>query len=518
MRIELLNKCTLAVAVVVILAHGPFLFSKAGSADAQAGGRVPTVGDDHGYQKLAINFMAGYGYTDSHVLPLEAYQVDLSTPWGRDALDRQARQGLERPAYDFIRAPGLPMLLAASYAVFGKRTIVARQAMAALLLLTAILLVLLGATAGTPGIVAGFVSGLYHLHFFPGTHDFVRILTELPAACLVVLFCALFTLYTTGRQSALIPAALAMASAVLTRVNLASAALFLTLYLVIWRRQIRDGLIFTVVVGAPLLIWSIYASQVVARPVLLSTQGAELFAMTNNIDTLEGIGPHRWNQGGWNPGFVLLQDGSIDNTNSHVPKAGENGWMMGFRFLRHHWQAIPKLLYVKLRVGFWFNDGSSANWLRPERLHLMGIGFLLLGVGLRPSATSNSGRSRRLLLVQLGLVLTLLFMLNKPFWIVLAIWCLIAAIAVSRPYGGAHQGPLHIPTWFLAFVLSHGLTTLVFYGTRMHHPLDPPLMYIALLGLIVAFGEIWRFRAAISSSSDIFAAATHVSETHSVHI
>lgn len=493
-RWELSTRCMLAVAIAVILGHGPLLFSTARSADIKAGRRIPTVGDDHDYQKLAVNLIAGYGYTDSHVLSLEAYQLDFSTPWGRDALDRQARQGLETPLYDFIRPPGLPLLLASSYAVFGRRTIVARQAMAALLLLTALSLVLLGATAGVPGTVAGFVSGLYHLYFFPGTHDFVRVLTELPAACLVVLFCAFFALYLTGKRSALIPAALALAGAVLTRVNLASAALFIALYLIGARKQIRHAVVFMLALGAPLVTWSIYASHLSGRPILLSTQAGGWFAMTNNIDTLEGIGPHRWNQGGFNPGFVILQDGSIQNTNHHVPEAGENGWVKGLRFLRHHWRDVPTLVYVKLRVGFWFNDGTSANLLQPERLHLVSIAFLLLGLGLRPSAPSNSGQSRRFLLVQLALVLAVLFMLDKPFWMVLVIWFLIATIAACRPYGDAYQPPFQLPTWFLAFVLSHGLTTVVFFGTRMHHPLDPPLMYIALLGLFTAVREIWPRR------------------------
>jgi hypothetical protein len=151
------TRCVLALTITVILGHGPLLFSRAGSADIKAVARIPTVGDDHIYQKLAVNLMAGYGYTDSHVLSVEAYQLDLSTSSGREDLDRQARQGLETPLYNFIRPPGLPLLLASSYALFGQRTIVARQVMAALLLLTAVSLVLLGAAAGIPGAVAVFL-------------------------------------------------------------------------------------------------------------------------------------------------------------------------------------------------------------------------------------------------------------------------------------------------------------------------------------------------------------------------
>jgi hypothetical protein len=77
---------------------------------------------------------------------------------------------------------------------------------------------------------------------------------------------------------------------------------------------------------------------------------------------------------------------------------------------------------------------------------------------------------------------------NKiPLWQVLAAWAAIAAIAWLHPYGDYYQLAFIPPTWFLALIASHAVTTLMFYGMRFHWPLDSILIFLGFLGLVENF-------------------------------
>jgi hypothetical protein len=95
--------------------------------------------------------------------------------------------------------------------------------------------------------------------------------------------------------------------------------------------------------------------------------------------------------------------------------------------------------------------------------------------------------------MQLGFLFTLMILWNEHgFWPVLLVWFLIFFIAFLRPYGDYYRTAFSSPTWFLAFIACHAITTVMFLGVRYSEPLNPPLMLWAVLGLIMIFYEIFK--------------------------
>ncbi|PJF20597.1 MAG: hypothetical protein CUN56_15365, partial [Phototrophicales bacterium] len=216
------------------------------------------------------------------------------------------------------------------------------------------------------------------LFVFTGRISLERILTEIPAMMWLTLFGLLITYYANNpRRVLLIGAALGLTAAIFVRPNLLLVVPFMMLYVLWLRRNLFDPLLLAIVVGIPVFMWSFYISQATGHFVLMTTQGSKNFAEYNNIDVLEGVGPDRWNQGGWNPGYTMTADGTIVETGQHEIEPWESGWRKGLRFWSDHWMDLPRLFYVKLRFGFW-SRGSDAG-----RIGLIGVGFLLFILGLR---------------------------------------------------------------------------------------------------------------------------------------
>jgi hypothetical protein len=506
------NKLTLtifAVFFVVIISYLPEFLSRADVTDKELNRSVLTIGDDGSYQTLALNFLHGLGFSDAVSLPLETYHLDLDSEFGAYIRKTyEANGGIPPSSLQFYRAPGFPLLLSATYAIFGNQTLIARRMMAVLTWLTAVLLLLTGSCmAGWLGALAGGIVALSHLNYSP-LLDFERILTEIPSAFWVTLFAFLFTVYLKKDHiSVLILSAISLAGIILTRANFLCALPLILAYLYLQRHRLRELVIFGAIVSVPVVAWSMYASLKLGRPVMMSTQGHVVFADCNNVDTLEGIGPRRWNQGAWNPGWELREDGSWVNTARYSPKPGESGWIKGLTFWKENITQLPRLFYVKLRVGFWYNDGAQPklNWISPGTIFLIAIGFLFIAVGLRvpkrvPSVLLKI-ESRKTLLLQLGLIAVLVLMGSRTgFWQVVVVWFLILLVALLRPYGDYYRLPFVSPVWFLAFIVSHAVTTVLFLGVRYHQPLDGLLMLFGVLGLLVCLYELVKRSPVLSVS------------------
>jgi hypothetical protein len=494
------NKLALMIFVgflVIIGSHLPALLDQADVADENLSRSVPTMGDDKGYQILAINFLHGLGFSEAVSLPLETYHLDLDSEYGAYIKKTYEANGrVPASSLQFYRAPGFPLLLGATYAIFGNQTLIARGMLAVLTWLTAVLLLLTGSCmAGWLGALAGGIMALYHVNYSP-LLDFERMLTEIPSAFWVALFAFLFTVYLKkDRISVLILSAISLAGIVLTRPNFLPVLLLILIYLYLRKHILRELVIFGAIVSVPVVAWSVYASVATGHLVTLTTQGEVAFPECNNIDTLEGIGPQRWNQGKWNPGWELREEGSYVNTFRYSPKPGESGWIKGLTFWKENITQLPRLFYVKLRVGFWYNDGVKSNWLHPQTIYLIAIGFLFMAVGLRVPKTVPSLllkiESRKILLLQLGLIAVLVLIGSRTgFWQVVVVWFMILLVALLRPYGDYYQLPFVSPVWFLAFIVSHGITTILFLGVRYHRPLDGLLMLFGVLGLLVCLYEV----------------------------
>lgn len=485
---------------LIIFGYLPVMFSWVSAADERSYHSVPTIGDDHGYTSLAINLIHGFGFTDSMVLPLDRYHFDLTTAWGKRQRDRYAEKGPETtPIYSFYRAPGFPFLLSGAYAIFGTESIVARRLLATLLWLTMVLLVLTGVyLAGWLGALAGGMAALHHLYYnyHAATEGFQRILTEIPTAFWITLFCFLFVVYQKKKHTALLVlAAVSFAWIVFTRSNFFAALPFILLFC--WRQRCSRQvlLLFSAIVIIPIVMWAGYASYTSGRLIPFTSQAEIVFPQFNNIDVLEGVGPLRAQQGGWNPGFVVDEKGnlSLPTPYRNDAKPGESGWVKGLIFWRDHLTQLPRLFYLKLWRNFWYNAGGSQYPWYQDGLYLMGIGFLLLTVGLRLPRTTRSDtsiQSKYAVRFQLILISLLFFWIILPLWMVLAIWGLVLTVALARPYGDYYRLPFPSPVWFLSFIAGYAIITLLFGDPRFHQPLDPPLLFFSILGILLTIYEL----------------------------
>jgi hypothetical protein len=471
-----LNRAVLGFFLVVVVAHLPLLLSRANEADARLGHTIPSaLGDDADYQVLAVNMLHGAGYSSWALLPESDYRLDGVLP--------RSPVGDDRSVGQFRRSPGFSLMLAAVYSIAGTDPIVARRTIATLTWLTGVLLLATGAVqAGWIGSLAGGAAALYHLNVFPGTYNFERLLSESPTAFWVALFAFLFTLFLKRRQTTLaIGSALSLAAVILMRVNFLPVLPLLAAYLLAIRHPSRSVLMFVLVACIPITVWSAYASASMGRLVLISEAGSRLFANTNNTGTLEGEGANRSNQG----------------LRSPVDGAEVDGWNKGLRFWRENASRVPELFYVKLRAGFWFADGLSLNRLRPERFFLVGVAYVIVALGFLsltiPWPAAFRFNPETLLAPQVAGVMILFVIGNKyGLFPVLMVWTILLALSILRWSGPQPSMPAAEVGWFAAFVASHAITTMVFYGVRFHFPLDSNLMLIAFLGTLLTLHESSR--------------------------
>jgi hypothetical protein len=84
--------------------------AQASLVNEQYNNLIPFEGDTHEYQRLAVNLLYGKGFTDSIVLPFEAYHLDADySILGRDTLERYETEGVDNaPRFSFYRAPAYP--------------------------------------------------------------------------------------------------------------------------------------------------------------------------------------------------------------------------------------------------------------------------------------------------------------------------------------------------------------------------------------------------------------------------
>jgi hypothetical protein len=176
---------------------------------------------------------------------------------------------------------------------------------------------------------------------------------------------------------------------------------------------------------------------------------------------------------------------------------GENGWLKGLGFWRDNLTRVPELFYVKLRAGFWFANGTTINWLRPEGFFLIGIGYLMIALGFLPMRVPwvlvSRVLSDWLLALQIVILATLFLLWNRHGLIpVMIVWAMLLTLSLARLSGAPQPLPFPNPVWFAAFVASHALTTILFYGLRFHLPIDSSLMLMCLLGMLLTVHESAR--------------------------
>jgi hypothetical protein len=473
-------------------------------ADVKANNTVSTSGDAHGYQKMAVNILRGLGPADSESLPLSEYKLDLSTPWGEAALAYEHQNGPRPVNSHFDRPPGFPLMLAATYSITGVDSLYARYLIAICVSLGALFLALGGyCVSPTLGALAGMLTAFIYLSAAqPAWFD--GILTEIPASFWVAAFFSFFALYERLddqrsqhlKTTAMAISAFSLTMAIFTRFNFFTVIPFMLAYLV-WRRASRFRVIlFLLITCIPLALWSSYASSKLGKFTFLSTQGSGLFSTSNNIDSLNGLGADGWNRGGWNPGWIKGQDGSLSCDYRYLPPDG-SGWKRGLSFWRQNLTELPRLFYNKAEKGLWYNDGIVTLPTKPEGFHILAICFLLLAIGQRHLSRERSNPSHALgwvNLTQVALITAAVYCWNTvPFYWILTIWIGLLILSLLRAIRGTPRLGLPMPLWAASFVLSHVISTLVFYGSwRFHQPFDLLMFFLAFFGLMATIKSVYE--------------------------
>jgi hypothetical protein len=489
----MIRKQNLLIVLFLIL-YLPFflmLLSEARAYDLRYGGTVPTIGDELDYQPLAVNLLYGVGYKQDLVLPLELYNLDLTTPRGQQLARQYQLKGIVKvePVMHFYRGPGFPAFLSVVYSLFGNTTLVGRLMTAILIVAVAVLILLTGSNwAGWRGTLAGGIAGLlYLLPQVLRTWDVDRLLTEVPSTFWVTLFGFLFVLHQkTQRTSYFLLATLALLCALFTRSNLMTLLPLLLVVFVLQRYPLRLIVAFVIILAVPLGLWSLYATAQLGKFVTLTTQGEIAFPQYNNPDVLYGIDADHTFQGDWNPGWYYNEAGELTTDYLYAPQPGENGWVKGFRFWLENPLQVPALFFVKLRAGFWTKEGIAG-------LYTLGLCFLFISLGFcKPGERKHvlpNLSNRQILALQIGLALAATIIMavlhTSLYLLVLGIYAVMIVLALLRPYGDVFMLPYPSPVWFLTFVASHFITTILFMGVRFHEPLDPLLCMFGAFGLIL---------------------------------
>ncbi len=457
--------------------------------DLQTSHSVVSGVDDIEYVTPAVNLVYGYGYVQSIILPLEIYHtgpVGFLVPRG--------------PGQYFIsqRPPGTSLLLAGIYGLFGTGTIYPRMVFIILAWVTGLLLLFTGTMlAGWIGAIAGGLAGLYYCVFSQAV-DYALglgvINSEIPSIFWISLFALVFVIFLKKlKVLPLIISAFCLSCFVMTRGNYFPSVFFLFVWMLIFLGKPfrKKSFLFLVLVLLPSIFWSIYikAFQQVTG-YYYQPQAVSAFAITNNLDVLEGVGPAHVNRGDWPPqdGVYLVNGLEPD----YWPKPGEDPTLKALKFWWDYRDELPTLFYRKLKVGSWYHDGAPRYPLGRmiNGIFIGGVGFLFAALGMRP-ARRNPGllpgwSGGKIVILQIAQIILLFVISNYlAFWLVLLLWGSILVFAVFRPYGEAAKLPFNHPSWMVSFIVTYLAATMVFASDcqRYHAQLDPLIMLYSLLGI-----------------------------------
>ncbi|MFL5735012.1 MAG: hypothetical protein ACJ78Q_17780 [Chloroflexia bacterium] len=488
----------------VLVVYGAGVAQRAVDVNEYMGNIVETSGDQHEYERLAVNLAYGHGFSQAIVEPLATYHLETAWPVGRELVERYgngARDPVAQPV--FYRAPGWPMLLALVYRIVGVEPLAGRLLAAALAWGTAVLLLLSGrALAGWVGTLAGGLAGVLFMHQHVLEPNFMSedFMTEPAASFWATLVAFLMVLYSRRpRRALLLALGAALLALVFTRSNFALVAPPLFAY--VYFRGKRAGQVdwhgiwsAAAIIALPFIAWAAYASIASGQFVPFTTQNALAFPQYNNEQVLEGLGPEHLGQGTWQPGSTF-RDGEWVFDWRYEPKAGQNGWVMGLSFWRDNFSQLPRLFYLKLRAGLWMP------LLEIGRLYVVAIAFTLLGLGFRRSKPGSrrlsAGAARGILALQVTLCAGAVLTWGPSlFWLTLVLYVALALIALLRPVGDVLRPSFEPPTWYLAFIGVHVFVTLVYGGLeRFHQPLDPFMALLAIFGLLFLVSLSYRLFA-----------------------
>lgn len=404
-------------------------------------------GDTLEYQSIGANWAMGVGFPRfGLVKPPGVYRF---TRFNGQAgyYDDLMTAGREGGRLNFVRAPGYPLFLGAVYWAFGVRPLVVKRLQLAMVLLIAGSLPLIGhAFWGAPGALAGLLAAPLYVLSFGRSTNFIL------AETLSSFSLWLLLLAWPGRCGRMSPPHAAMLGALTGAALLVKATSVFLAPLLLGLLARRDGGqvgrraaawagLGLVIALAP---YSVFASRMVGRPVILSTQGpGALLDDNNEIALRRGEWAKDWRS---NPAALYNQPGWRE-----LPAV-----LKVARFYATDWTALPRALKYKFDAGL-----GRAFAVKLVLCLLLLDSVLSAGGGRVRRACEGSAAARLLLLSGAGA-----FALGALLDFVGGAALVFAAIGVRLCTGraGAGQSWRAVPAILWAYMLNFAMIFSVFDG------------------------------------------------------
>lgn len=249
--------------------------------------------------------------------------------------------------YCFYRTPGYPFFMAGVYKLYGIHPVKVKIIQIFLIAFVAALLPLLGRYYWEgPGLFAGFAAAFFFLVFY--SPDPLKIMTEtLVVSCLAGL-AVLLAFWESCRSLRLVffLGVISGLSVLVKGLNIFLPVILLLYILPKTERaaRVKAGAVF--ILGILLLVapWSVYASCISSRPVILATEYSTLILDSNNEDTVH--------TGGWAPAWRKQEAFNQRLLYSRQEASGLSPSAKLSRFLKLNRKDIPLLLGNKLVRAF----------------------------------------------------------------------------------------------------------------------------------------------------------------------
>jgi hypothetical protein len=337
-------------------------------------------GDTWAYQSVAVNLARGHGYKLGEIEDFSAYRFRPDDYYvGGPPHAELRRRFREEVAYWFYSAPGYPLFLAGTYALFGVEPLVAKILQALILAGSAALLPLLarrtwGERAWAGGIAASL---LFTLFFCP---DPTLLMGETLAVAMLTLWAFAFVRWEARAGSARRVGELGLATGISLLVK-PFAPLPLLVALVVGARTRSAALpaLFLLACAAPVLPWSAFASHHSESLVLLSTQSQTTLLDGNNEFSIRS--------GRFQPDWRKRYEGRPYFLYNRPSMAGRGTLSKVAAFWRIHLDELPIAVARKLRAGLFSSAGFTAAMIGFLAFYTVaGVQWLRSAPGIAPAA------------------------------------------------------------------------------------------------------------------------------------
>lgn len=355
---------TFKVCLILLIIYSVIFFNK-----LKFNNEVVFSGDAWQYQSLAVNWVKGFGLMKMGAVAGDYHQ---DYKFNQEVADQYIPQfnfflenGKNGGYYSFYRTPGYPVFMGTVYKIFGINPERVKQTQLLMIIMIAAFLPYIGWHYWQKsGFLAGLMGGLSYLKeyariiprdyaiSYPGD-IMVEPLIAFSLFCFVLMF-----IYWQKNKSPQRAFILGLISAISLLVKGTNIFIPLLILIYLGYEKIKNRLprwnFFAYLLGVILIMlpWSAYASAAAQKPIILSTQSADVLLDNNNEFATDG---------GWHPeGYSARKDNDYS-----VKKNFETGAFYSrpeiktlslpaklLAFFLAYPKMIPGMLLAKIKLGF----------------------------------------------------------------------------------------------------------------------------------------------------------------------